>query len=124
MLPAIGQELNLPYSNREGWLSGIFERVQRQRDASFRLGICFPLGNRELEKVKGEALADNVKKLDVQGTDCYAFGENLGTPECYDEGMEAGFRKIFRDFEPDLLHIFGTEFPHCLAAVKAFGNIR
>ncbi len=122
MLPAIGQELNLPYSNREGWLSGIFERVQRQRDASFRLGICFPLGNRELEKVKGEALADNVKKLDVQGADCYAFGENLGTPECYDEGMEAGFRKIFRDFEPDLLHIFGTEFPHCLAAVKAFGR--
>ena len=42
MLPAIGQELHLPYSNREGWLSGIFEKVQKE-EASFRLGICFPL---------------------------------------------------------------------------------
>lgn len=31
MLPAIGQELHLPYSNREGWLSGIFERVQKKK---------------------------------------------------------------------------------------------
>ena len=50
MLPAIGQELNLPYSNREGWLSGIFERVQRQRDASFRLGIGFPREGRPLRR--------------------------------------------------------------------------
>lgn len=30
MLPAIGQELHLPYSNREGWLSGIFEKVWKE----------------------------------------------------------------------------------------------
>ena len=30
MLPVIGQELNIPYSNREGWLSGIFEKVQKE----------------------------------------------------------------------------------------------
>ena len=35
MLPAIGQEINLPYSNREGWLSGIFEKVQKKRGAFY-----------------------------------------------------------------------------------------
>ena len=42
MLPAIGQELHLPYSNREGWLSGIFEKVCG-KEVPFVLGVCFPL---------------------------------------------------------------------------------
>ena len=44
MLPAIAQELNLPYSNREGWLSGIFEKV-KGREESFKLGVCFPVNS-------------------------------------------------------------------------------
>ena len=36
--------------------------------------------------------------------------------------MEAAFREIFLDFQPDMIHIFGTEFPHALAAVRAFGK--
>lgn len=108
MLPAIGQELNLPYSNREGWLSGIFERVQK-KEAPFVLGICFPLGN-----------AVGVKRLQVQNVTCYAFAEDLNRPEIYDARMEEDFKQIIEDFEPDLIHIFGTEFPHTLAAVRAF----
>ncbi len=133
MLPAIGQELKLPYSNREGWLSGIFERVQKYDGNTpaagedpgvkpFTLGICFPLGKEVLEKVPGEKLAEGVKRLKVQGADCYGFAEDLGRPELYEAGMEESFRRIFEDFGPDMLHIFGTEFPHCLAAVKAFGR--
>ena len=110
MLPAIGQELNLPYSNREGWLSGIFERVQK-KEAPFVLGICFPLGN-----------AVGVKRLQVQNVTCYAFAEDLNRPEIYDARMEGEFKQIIEDFEPDLIHIFGTEFPHTLAAVRAFSR--
>ena len=110
MLPAIGQELNLPYSNREGWLSGIFERVQK-KEAPFVLGICFPLGN-----------AVGVKRLQVQNVTCYAFAEDLNRPEIYDARMEEDFKQIIEDFEPDLIHIFGTEFPHTLAAVRAFSR--
>lgn len=120
MLPVIGKELGLPYSNREGWLSGIFERVQSR--PPFELGICFPLGKDELGRIAGESLAEGVKKLNVQGTECYGFEENLGTPESYDERKAENFQRIFQDFSPDMIHIFGTEFPHCLAAVKAFGR--
>lgn len=116
MLPAIARELHLPYSNREGWLSGIFERV-REKNAPFELGVCFPV----------ESWPDNLthKEADaflVHGVKCYAFLEKLGEPENYDPALESRFADIFRDFKPDILHIFGTEFPHTLAAVRAFGN--
>lgn len=125
MLPAIARELGLPYSNREGWLSGIFERVL-QKEAPFELGVCFPAENLSAlpgrSDAAGEASSQKVKAFLVQGIRCYAFLEDLGHPERYDDGMEAGFREILQDFQPDVLHIFGTEFPHCLAAVRAFGK--
>jgi glycosyltransferase involved in cell wall biosynthesis len=36
--------------------------------------------------------------------------------------MEESLAAIIADFEPDLIHIFGTEYPHTLACVRAFGN--
>lgn len=117
MLPAIARELHLPYSNREGWLSGIFERVQK-KDAPFELGICFPACGETTDVVKFGANGS----FAVQNVKCYVFSEDVGHPERYDGRMESRFTEIFRDFEPDLLHIFGTEFPHGLAAVRAFGR--
>ncbi|MCM1264503.1 MAG: glycosyltransferase family 4 protein, partial [Butyrivibrio sp.] len=31
-------------------------------------------------------------------------------------------KEIIADFKPDMIHIFGTEFPHTLACVRAYGN--
>lgn len=113
MLPAIAQASGLPYSNREGWLSGIFERVL-QKEAPFELGVCFP--------IMGEVAGMHDGKVSLQGVACYGFAEDLGHPEQYDERMEGRFQEILQDFQPDILHIFGTEFPHSLAAVRAFGK--
>ena len=107
MLPAIGEELHLPYSNREGWLSGIFEKVCG-KNPPFTLGICFPL--------------DTEQKINVRGIDCYSIQEDLNAPEIYTPKLEKDFQRIFDDFKPDMIHIFGTEFPHTLAAVRAFRN--
>lgn len=52
----------------------------------------------------------------------YGFREDLKRPEVYDCGMEERFQEILEDFRPDLVHIFGTEFPHALAMVKSFGR--
>lgn len=107
MLPAIGQELHLPYSCREGWLSGIFEKVC-SKEPAFTLGVCFP--------------SDREQRLNVKGVTCYSFKEDLSAPEVYDPALEQSFGRIFEEFKPDMIHIFGTEFPHALAAVRAFGN--
>lgn len=39
----------------------------------------------------------------------------------YDESYENFFRQIDRDFNPDIVHIHGSEYPHSLAWVKACG---
>ncbi|MCH4190995.1 MAG: glycosyltransferase family 4 protein [Butyrivibrio sp.] len=121
MLPAFARTHDLPYTNREGWLSGSYERMVRDRaddsgegNTSARdieLGVCFPapyaLGNFRQEQ-------DSVI--------FYGFLENLDTPEVYDHTLEKRFQEILNDFQPDIVHIFGTEFPHTLAMIQAFHN--
>lgn len=136
LLPAIAEELGLPYSNREGWLTGIYERIcggvkegKRNADgkstdaeeAGMELGICFPVAETDsviMERCHGKAGF----RLEGTGTVCYAFQENLAAPEVYEDGLEECFRSILEDFKPDMVHIFGTEFPHTLAMVRAFGR--
>lgn len=118
MLPAIARQLQLPFSNREGWLTGIFERLTEEKQGQqtdekngIVLGICFPV-----------AIGSKINQLTVAGICCYGFQEDLNQPEQYDAGLELRFLEIFRDFKPDLIHIFGTEFPHALAAARSFGK--
>lgn len=118
MLPVIARERQLPYSNREGWLSGIFEQLTREdKDGKIELGICFPTESPELY-----AAVNGPEAFPVKGVPCYAFQEKLSCPERYTPRLEVRFREIFADFKPDILHIFGTEFPHALAAVKTFNR--
>lgn len=116
MLPVIADKLGEEYSVREGWLSGILSRLLEQEDdGSLTLGICFP--------AKGE-LAGFGKKLRLGDKDreisCYGFWEDLEHPETYDMTMEPRFGQILSDFKPDLVHIFGTEFPHAYACAKVW----
>ena len=144
MLPAFAKMEGLPYSSREGWLTGSFERLIREPRRSgaseklVTLSVCFPvpaqLGNckRELfvESDPGtESSAEGGKRGQAEqkgrkGTKVtfYGFQENLDTPEIYDASLEGRFREILDDCRPDIVHIFGTEFPHTLAMTRAFGD--
>lgn len=117
MLPAIAKQLGVSYSNREGWLSGLLDRtVQEQGWNRIELGIAFPTGEEIGNIQRTMQLGENMSCR------CYGFLEDLSTPEIYDEGLEKRFEEILADFEPDILHVFGTEFPHTLACVKVFGH--
>ena len=116
MLPTIARQLGVSYSNREGWLSGLLERVAQERGRNrIEMGIAFPV-----EETMGD-FQRNMQLGESMSCRCYGFTENLDTPEIYDAVLEKRFQEILEDFEPDILHIFGTEFPHTLACVKAFG---
>lgn len=115
MLPVIAEELGLPYSNREGWLSGIFWQLLEEKEKQIELGICFPVTSL-VQQLQGQGH----KPFWVRGVPCYGFVENLNTPEVYDPSLEDRFAEILADFQPDMIHVFGTEFPHALAAVKTF----
>ena len=56
----------------------------------------------------------------AQGINYYIFREDTVHPEKYDAALEESLGAVIKDFEPDIVHIFGTEYPHTLACVKAF----
>ncbi len=109
MLPAFAKERGLPWSDREGWLSGAFEKLKNNKESGITLGVCFP-----------EDMGDKPVVLDDVAF--YGFRENLNTPEIYDPELEKSLKSIMDDFKPDIIHVFGAEFPHSLAAIRAFGK--
>ena len=113
MLPAYARAHGLNYSVREGWLTGCLNRIINEKDSDkkIELGICFP--------TQGDiAVSGEV----IDGITYYGFYEDLDHPEVYDGTVENRFHVILDDFKPDVLHIFGAEFPHSLAMLRAFGN--
>lgn len=109
MLPRIAEELGMPKSNKEGWLTGISETILANKENKITLGICFPV-EQDKDGICGEA----------DGLSYYGFYEDTLHPEIYDNGLEERLAKILSQFQPDVVHVFGTEFPHTLAMAKVF----
>lgn len=120
MLPFIARSLGQKIIVKEGWLSGLADKLIENRDENkITLAICFPSS----EQLK---IADKDSSLFVkntaQGIPYYIFREDTVHPEEYDAGMEESLKAIVEDFKPDVVHIFGTEYPHTLAMTRAFNN--
>ena len=120
MLPFIAKSLGQKIVVKEGWLSGLADKlIANKNQNNVTLGICFPSSD-SLSMVKGDNSL--FVKNNAKGVDYYIFKEDTVHPENYDAGMEESFKAIIEDFQPDIIHIFGTEYPHTLACVKAFNN--
>ncbi|MBR3602316.1 MAG: glycosyltransferase family 4 protein [Lachnospiraceae bacterium] len=116
MPPIIGQYLGKECSVKEGWISGILMRMMKEKE-EVELGICYPVEDVS-EEGKKEVVINDDKKIV-----CYGFAEDTVHPENYGgDGLEKRIGEIIRDYNPEVLHVFGTEFGHSLAAVKSFGN--
>lgn len=117
MLPAVAEALGQEYSVREGWLSGALSRYLEQEETKAEIGICFPVTG------KAEAFCGELS-LGTKGrkVKCYGFQEDLEHPEIYEEALEPAFERILNDFAPDIVHLFGTEFPHGYACAKVWNR--
>ena len=113
MLPAVAQHLGQKGTNKEGWISGMAEVIlKRCQDNDIQLGIAFPVpvqmdGYREILPIYGENLT------------CYGFYEDTLHAENYDPALEEKMQGILQDFKPDVIHCYGTEYPHTLAMCRA-----
>ena len=105
VLPRAAEKLNMKASNKEGWLSGICENVSKNHD--FELAVCFPVSKEN----------DGVRFAE-EGIEYYGFYEDTVHPEKYDKSLEGRLSSIVEESRPDVVHIFGTEFPHTLAMCK------
>lgn len=111
MLPAVAESLGLQANNKEGWLSGLADRIVKEKSREIELGVCFPV-ERGQEGLEGR----------TQDISYYGFFEDTVNLHRYSADTEQRLKEILHKFNPDVVHIFGTEFPHCLAMTRAFGR--
>ena len=100
MLPIIAQERGEKASPHGGWLSGLLDGLADKTDVTVCFPYTFPVGNTE-NTIRGRAGA----------VDYIGFRES--------DGNTALFVDILRDCQPDLIHIWGTEYRHTLDMVNA-----
>lgn len=119
MMPAaIAERIGIPYSNKEGWVSALCERILQEEQLHNQgaeglvLGVCFPW-----EGIDGVREGSLEEKLYY-----YGFSEDTVHEERYDEDLEVRLKEIITAFAPDMMHCFGTEYGHTLAALRAYDN--
>lgn len=109
-LPVIARQLHLEASNKEGWLSGLAAALlERRHTNGIELSVAFPMQGNEFPE--GQEIAS---------MRCYGFAEDVVCPEKYDENLEHTLKKIVDKVRPDIVHCFGTEYPHTLAMCRIF----
>ncbi len=104
MLPDAAKALGKEPSCKEGWLTGILTSVKKGHD--FDLSVAFPMQGGDYQGT-------------MEGIKYYGFYEDTVHPEHYDACMEESLKKIIDSVKPDVIHIFGTEYPHTLAMCRA-----
>ena len=90
-----------------GWIDSLIEELSHVSEIS--LVVCFPYQDLEIDFP--------VKERTVN---YYGFYRNTLDPTQYDTAVENRFRDIIASENPDLVHIFGTEYPHTLALIRAY----
>lgn len=92
-----------------GWMDGLFVEL-RKRDAC-EVALAFPI--RDAAR-RHDGIHDGVRY--------YAFDashDDMLQDDAACEQMVADFRQILLDFRPDVVHIWGTEYPHAWAMLQA-----
>ena len=119
-LPEIAAKLNMEASNKEGWLSGMAHAVLKNRSAenAVEIAIAFPVAAEYCDN-GGETCHVTVE-IEGSPVECYGFLEDVRCPENYDAGLESRLDGIIGEVRPDIVHCFGTEYPHTLAVCKVF----
>ena len=105
----IAKTLGMPVPYVGGWLQGAAQALSA--DSQTQLYICFPQ-NVSKELLQGE----------ISGVGYFGFYTSSGGPHVYDAQLERQFAEILEQAQPDMIHIWGTEYPHALAMTKAFGK--
>lgn len=89
-----------------GWLLGLADSLKE--DDGFELSICTV-----------DAGVQDVQQFNLNGIRYYVLPFNRKNIYTLDPALQDRFDALYRQIQPDLIHIHGTEFGHSLAAAKA-----
>ncbi len=114
MLPMVAEKLHLESNVKEGWITGILTRlIAEGKESGITLGIAFP-ANENLAHFHDVYVFNNMP------VECYGFYEDMGRLEQYQPDLERRMEEIIDQFKPDVVHVFGTEYPHALSMARVY----
>lgn len=106
ILPQIAQAIGRQEAYYIGWLTSLLDRFLEQDDTE--IAVCYPdHGDRLIHGRTG--------KLTYYGLPAWCSAENE-----YQEAVTDYLKTILEEYKPDILQVFGTEYPHSLSVIKAF----
>lgn len=110
ILPMFCKELGIRETNfGGGWLTGLSESLKKTE--GIQLAVCMP-----------SAETENIRHGKVDGVEYYLYHELSWNRYC--DEHRALFKNIADDFQPDVVYVFGTEYPRTLEVLDALGNDR
>jgi glycosyltransferase involved in cell wall biosynthesis len=108
VLPDYCEELGLKKTFVGGWMTGMLSQLENHDNLD--IALCFPIID-----------SNRLKNGILNNHSYYTFQCNLYSHDYinYDQRMVTDFEKILNDYKPDIVHIWGTEYPHSSAMVEA-----
>jgi glycosyltransferase involved in cell wall biosynthesis len=107
ILPAIAHNLNRKPTFSEGWLVGLSKALTTEYGDDLALYICCP-----------QNIAVEVYKGKVDNYSYFAYPE-MGDKTQFSPKLKDILLTILEEIQPDVVHIMGSEFPHCYSAISA-----
>ncbi len=119
ILPEIAEQRGMGYLPKEGWVAGLLEGIlSSPEDQRPEMALAFPVAE------NADGCTGTVELKDHPGVKVsyYGFYEDTVNPERYQDRYEESMKKILEDWRPDVVHCFGSEYPHALAMAKALAD--
>lgn len=118
-LPMAARQMGIEVSNKEGWISGMAQALlEHRQENDISLALAFPVPREMVPE--GEGIYSRGIQVETASLVCCGFPEDVRCPEKYDENLEPSMKKIVSIVKPDIVHCFGTEYPHTLAMCRVF----
>lgn len=104
-IPKIAERIQKTTSSGGGWLVGLSQDLLKIKE--IELTICSPINNEE-----------SIIKGNIDNLNYYCFPQKQTDSTIYNSEIEIYLEEILKEVQPDIIHIFGTEYPHTLAMVN------
>lgn len=123
MLPVIAEHYHMEGSNKEGWLTGLCTELLKVKEC--HLAVAFPqnvISGNNVSRNEDSAIFGEKISAGEGSLTAYGFPEDTEHPESCTQQQETAqkeaFERICNHFQPDVIHCFGTEFPHTYVLAK------
>ena len=114
VLPEFSDEFNIRHTVFGGWMSGMLRELECVDGLDGAL--AFPIRD-EARRHDGVCCGHRYYAFD-------ASRDSMGQDDRDCDDMIADFKRILSDYQPDVVHLWGTEYPHSWAIMKACEAMR